>query len=253
MFALVYLAMVFWFGDSICRRFLRYSSTPQRIASAFLVGLLVSTWITYLGARGFANSSRPLVVGNLLFFLIAGGISFLLRRRDLKNGNSGNRSSDQTEALSDKRLDWATAAIFFVVAWWMMFSSFNMQAGKLQIANHQWSDFGPNVAIMQSFALGRNFPTEYPHFAGDRIRYHFLFYFQAVNLEYLGLNPAWSNNLLSVLSLVSMLIMVMALGYTIFRSRTVGRLGAALFFFHGSLAYISFLRSQGSINNAIRA
>src|SRR5262249_34634615 len=63
----------------------------------------------------------------------------------------------------------------------------------------------------------------------------------------------WSNNLLSVLSLVSMLIMVMALGYTIFRSRTVGRLGAALFFFHGSLAYISFLRSQGSINNAIRA
>src|SRR5262245_65243509 len=123
----------------------------------------------------------------------------------------------------------------------MMFSSFGMEAGRLQIANHQWSDFGPNVAIMQSFALGRNFPTEYPHFSGDRIRYHFLFYFQAGNLEYLGLNPAWSNNLLSVFSLVAMLVLVMSLGDLLFRSRAVGRIGAALFFFHGSLHYISYI------------
>jgi sugar lactone lactonase YvrE len=238
------------FGDAVSRRFLKYSSTPHRLASAVLVGLVLSSWITYLGARAFANSSRPLMAGNLLFFIIAGGIIFLLRRKGTRIDKS---SASESESLWDKRLDWATVAVFFVIAWWMMFSSFNMQAGKLQIANHQWSDFGPNVAIMQSFALGRNFPTEYPHFAGDRIRYHFLFYFQAGNLEYLGLNPAWANNLLSVLSLVSMLSMVMALGYSIFRSRAIGRIGAALFFFHGSLAYVSFLRSQESIGNAFKA
>src|SRR5262249_38048961 len=105
--------------------------------------------------------------------------------------------------------------------------------------------------IMQSFALGNNFPTEYPHFSGERIRYHFLFYFQAGNLEYLGLNPAWSNNLLSVFSLVSMLILVIALGELLFKSRAVGRLGAALFFFHGSLNYISFFRRQGSFSKAL--
>ena len=42
-----------------------------------------------------------------------------------------------------------------------------------------WNDFGPNLSLMQSFAMGHNFPTEYPHFIGEPIRYHFLFWFQA--------------------------------------------------------------------------
>ena len=72
----------------------------------------------------------------------------------------------------------------------MMFASFTSKGSKLQIANPEYSDFGPNTALMQSFAVGHNFPTEYPHYSGDRIRYHFLFYFQAGNLEFLGLDPA---------------------------------------------------------------
>src|SRR5262249_34395189 len=110
---------------------------------------------------------------------------------------------------------------------------------------------GPNIAIMQSFAMGHNFPTEYPHFSGDRIRYHFLFYFQAGNLEYLGLNAALSNNILSVMSLVAMLVLVMTLGELLFKSKAVGRLSAALFFFHGSLSYVLFLRNQGSLGKAV--
>jgi DNA-binding beta-propeller fold protein YncE len=106
---------------------------------------------------------------------------------------------------------------------------------------------------MQSFAVGHNFPTEYPHFSGDRIRYHFLFYFQAGNLEFLGLNPAWSLNLLSITTLVAMLIVVMTLGEMLFNSRAVGRLGSLLFFFFGSLSYVPFLHKQVSIRAAIEA
>jgi DNA-binding beta-propeller fold protein YncE len=106
---------------------------------------------------------------------------------------------------------------------------------------------------MQSFAVGHNFPTEYPHFSGDRIRYHFLFYFQAGNLEFLGLDPAWSLNLLSITTLVAMLIVVMTLGEVLFNSRTVGRLGSLLFFFFGSLSYVPFLHKQVSIRAAIEA
>jgi DNA-binding beta-propeller fold protein YncE len=135
----------------------------------------------------------------------------------------------------------------------MMFASFNSSGSKLQIANAQYSDFGPNTAIMQSFAVGHNFPTEYPHFSGDRIRYHFLFYFQAGNLEFLGLDPAWSLNLLSITTLVAMLILAMTLGEVIFSSRAVGRLGSFLFFFFGSLSYVPFLQKQGSVRAAIQA
>src|SRR5262245_22295041 len=235
------------FGDTICRRFCRFVSLPHRLAAAFLVGLLTSTWITYLAARLFAQTSRPLLLGNAAFFVIALTTIYLLRRKFREP------ESEQGPTLPSNRWDWIFIGVFLVFSWWMMFSSFNMQGGKLQIANHEWSDFGPNVALMQSFALGRNFPTEYPHFAGDRIRYHFLFYFQAGNLEYLGLNPAWSNNLLSILSLVSMLAMVMTLAFLLFKSHAVGRIAAALFFFHGSLAYVPFIRSRTSLTDAYKA
>ena len=134
-----------------------------------------------------------------------------------------------------------------------MFASFNTTGSKLQISNPEYSDFGPNTAIMQSFAVGHNFPTEYPHFSGDRIRYHFLFYFQAGNLEFLGLDPTWSLNLLSIITLVAMLMLVMALGEVLFDSRAVGRVGSALFFFFGSLSYIPFLHKQGSVRGAIQS
>src|SRR5437773_7206701 len=135
----------------------------------------------------------------------------------------------------------------------MMFASFNATGSKLQISNPQYSDFGPNTALIQSFAVGHNFPTEYPHFSGDRIRYHFLFYFQAGNLEFLGLDPAWSLNLLSITTLVAMLVIVMTLGEVLFDSRAVGRLGSLLFFFFGSLSYVPFLHKQASVRAAIQA
>jgi DNA-binding beta-propeller fold protein YncE len=250
-FALIYLLVMIILGDIVCRRFCRYVSTVHRWAMAFLAGLVLSTWATYLAARLFASSTKPLLYGNFLFFIVAIATIYLLNRK--KSRATEYDDSTTTEASKDNRLDWVATAVFFVVATWMMFSSLNMRAGNLQIANHQWSDFGPNIALMQSFAMGKNFPTEYPHFAGDRIRYHFLFYFQAGNLEYLGFNPALSNNILSVLSLVSMLLAVMALGSILFSSRAVGRIGAVLFFFHGSLAYMPFLRSQESLNGAVKA
>jgi DNA-binding beta-propeller fold protein YncE len=235
-------------GDLICRRFYSFVSLPHRLAAAFLSGLLTSTWFTYLAAMLFARSSKPLLWGNLLFFAASFGLILWLRQSTSKEQSRQAVSPVATEA---KRWDWILIGVFLLFVSWQMFSSFNMSDGKVQIANHQWSDFGSTVSIMQSFALGHNFPTEYPHFSGDRIRYHFLFYFQAGNLEYLGLNPALSNNILSILSLVSMLILVMTLGVVLFRSRAVGRIGAALFFFHGSLSFIPFLISQGSMGNAL--
>ena len=149
--------------------------------------------------------------------------------------------------------DWSLILGYLVLVSWMMFASFNTKGNKLEIANPEYSDFGPNTALMQSFAVGHNFPTAYPHFSGDRIRYHFLFYFQAGNLEFLGLDPAWSLNLLSISTIVAMLVIVMTLGEILFNSRAVGRVGSLLFFFFGSLSYVPFLRKQASVRAAIEA
>ena len=181
--------------------------------------------------------------GNVIFFISAAAVIFWLRSQPVKASADGTQI--ENSAIFEK-WDWVMVAIFLLFASWMMFSTFNVTEGVYHIGHHQFPDFGATVSIMQSFAEGRNFPTEYPHFAGERIRYHFLFYFQAGNLQYLGLDAALSNNILSVLSLTSLMALIMTLGYVLFNSRAAGRIGAVLFFFHGSLAFIPFLYQHKS-------
>src|SRR5207248_1900470 len=137
MLALIYLGLAIALGDLLCRRFYRFVSVPHRCAAAILVGILLSTWITYWAGLAFAHTSEPLLFSELLFYLQAG------------------------------------------------------------------------------------------------------------NLEFLGLNLAWSVDLLSVLGLTSTLALVMALGELLFNSRVVGRLGATLFFFHGSLQRVTNFLATG--------
>src|SRR3954465_9618913 len=259
MLALIYFALAALVGDFICRRFYQFESRAHRYAAAILVGLLVSSWFTYLAGLVFFWTSRPLLWANL-FFSVA-GIALLSwpkwKDRILKRTPEEAYLKGSNLYLPRPRgssiADWLLIAGYVVLVSWMMFASFNAKGGKLQIANPEYSDFGPNTALMQSFAVGHNFPTEYPHFSGDRIRYHFLFYFQAGNLEFLGLDPAWSLNLLSITTLVAMLVIVMTLGEVLFNSRAVGRLGSLLFFFFGSLSFVPFLQKQASVRAAIQA
>ena len=259
MLALIYFGLAICVGDFLCRRFYSFVSVAHRCAAAILVGLLVSSWFTYLAGLAFFWASRPLLWGNLLFFVTAVAVlSWPRWKRKIRSVETGTDLRHVSELCLPQPkgsgvADWLLIAGYIVLVSWMMFASFNSSGGKLRIANPEYSDFGPNTAIMQSFAVGHNFPTEYPHFSGDRIRYHFLFYFQAGNLEVLGLDPAWSLNLLSITTLVAMLVLVMVLGQVLFDSRAVGRLGSLLFFFFGSLSYIPFLQKQISVRAALQA
>lgn len=247
MLALVYLALAICLGERLCRRFYRFVSVPHRWAAAVLVGLLVSWWFTYLVGLAFAHTAKPLLWSNVLFFATASGAVFWLSRR------STQVCMIESRAQGSPLWDWLLLAIYFSAACWLMFATLNFKHGNLQIARNAYGDIGPNLAIAQSFAVGHNFPTQYPLFAGEQMRYHFLFYFGAGDLTFLGLNPGWSLNILSILSMVCMLALVMALGQLLFGSRVVGRIGSALFFFSGSLSFITFFHSQSSLPSAIRA
>ena len=260
MLALIYLALAICLGDFLCRRFYQFVSVPHRCATAVLVGLLISSWFTYLAGLAFARFWRPLLWGDALFFVTTIVLLSLPRwKHKIAKANRGETESQPSTALYLPRpkgsnwADWALITGYVILVSWMMFASFNTTGSKLQISNPEYSDFGPNTAIMQSFAVGHNFPTEYPHFSGDRIRYHFLFYFQGGNLEFLGLDPTWSLNGLSIMTIVAMLILVMALGEALFDSRAVGRVGSVLFFFFGSLSYVPFLHKQTSVRGATQA
>jgi len=208
----------------------------------FLVGVLLSTWITFLAAIAFHKTSQPLMAANLVFLVLFVGVVLLTRRWPAKMENER-----LTRPQGTLRWDLIWLGAFLIFATWLMFATLSFKNGQFQIAFKAWTDFGANVSVTQSFALGRNFPPEHPFFPGELIRYHFLFWFQTGNLEFLGLNPVWSINILSILSLLALLILIMTFGEVLFNSRVVGRIGALLFFFSSSLSYLPFLRSQTSI------
>ena len=252
MLALIYLALAVYLGDLLCRRFYRFVSVAHRLAAAVLVGLLASSWFTYLPALAFAHTAKPLLWADLSFFAAGVSVIFLLIRRSTRHLK---RSAVfiKPRVSGSAMWDWIMLAMYFALACWIMFSTFGYKDGKLLISDLVWTDFGPHTALIQSFVVGHNFPTQYPFFSGAPIRYHFLFFFQAANLEFLGLNMAWSLNILSAVTMVCMLALVMSLGQLLFNSRAIGRIGSAFFFFSGSLVSISFLRSQPSITQAWHA
>ncbi|PYL67587.1 MAG: hypothetical protein DMF20_03025 [Verrucomicrobia bacterium] len=245
MLALLYLATILMQGACVCRRLYGFNSVYHYIAASFLVGLVLSTWATYLFALAFAWSNTPLLGANILFFALAGLVIYKLRPRSAFNPK-----------LTDSRPSGSTVwdaffiGCFILAACYLMFGTLWLKDGNARMASVVWNDFGPNLSLMQSFAVGHNFPTEYPHYIGEPIRYHFLFWFQAGNLEFLGLNMAWALNLLSVFSLLAMLILIMTLGELLFQSRVVGRIAASLFFFPTTLSYVPFLQSQHSLSQA---
>ena len=286
MFALIYLFLLFLLGDAICRRFFSFISIQHRLAVAFLSGLLISTWITYAAALVFAHSTLTLLWANLIFLVIA--VAFILwLRRGVTSEQPGDGSlrklfkkivaatsvrvekSDQKEAttqdseipirfdadrrpVGNAKWDWACLIICLIFTCWLMFSTLNFSDGNFQFGLKGWSDFGANLSLSQSMAVGHNFPTEHPFLPGEFIRYHFLFWFQAANLSFLGLNLAWSINLLSVLSLMSLVVMIMTFAELLFSSRAVARISAIFFFFSSSsLSYVPFLWSQASLSGML--
>lgn len=248
MLAILYLAAATYFGDCVCRRFFPFISLQHRIATSFLVGVLLSTWITLLASIAFHKTSQPLIAANLLFLALFIGVVLITRRWPAKMENER-----LTRPQGTLRWDLIWLGAFLIFATWLMFATLSFKNGQFQIAFKAWTDFGANVSVTQSFALGRNFPPEHPFFPGELIRYHFLFWFQTGNLEFLGLNPVWSINILSMLSLLALLILIMTFGEVLFNSRVVGRIGALLFFFSSSLSYLPFLKSQASIRGALNS
>jgi len=73
MLALLYLALAIYLGDQLCRRCFRFISVAQRLASAVIVGVLVSSWFTYLASWMFRATARPVLWGDLCFFAVAIG------------------------------------------------------------------------------------------------------------------------------------------------------------------------------------
>ena len=213
------------------------------LPGAFGVGMLAFGWVTYLiaWAASAAGADKPLIYGNLL--TMAAGAVFLLGiyiQRYRKN----KRIFTDKGLVEDKQLFWKELIFFsvlFVFLTWIIFYVFYIKDGILYSGFTVFGDYAPHTAMMRSFSLQNNFPTQYPHFGGQDVKYHFMFQFLVGNLEFLGLRLDIAYNASSILALLGFLMLLYSIARRVVGSGKAGALTVILFFFRSALTFFQFL------------
>ena len=138
--------------------------------------------------------------------------------------------------------------LFTGVATFLMFYTCNLSDGILRAGFSTFSDLSPHTAMVSSFSKGFNFPTQYMHFSGDGIQYHFFFFFLAGMLEYLGLTIDLALNIPSIITMVCALELLGVLAVLLSRKKVAFVLAPVFVLFRSSFnvfCQIKELRATG--------
>ena len=248
MFGIIYLILCILTGMEAvgCLFPRRTAENGNRIwvilPTAFGTGVLMLTWAVYIISWMFsvcAGAEHPLFYGNLLVMTVATLVLAVLFKKKKKNIFPVAEGMLTRKWILRKEIILFTVVTVFVT--WMMFYVFHMKDGILYSGFSVFGDYAPHTAMMRSFSRGNNFPTQYPHYGGQDVKYHFMFQFLVGNLEYLGLRIDIGCNLVSILSLTGFLMILYAISYRMFHSFCAGASALVFFFFRSGTAFWQYL------------
>ena len=256
MIGILYLLLCFGVGWAICtlafpqlgsltktdylKRKISVSPFMILIPAWFCAGTLCLTWATYLLAYLNREAKEPLFAANLISLpaaaLVIALVAFLQIRK---------KSEKRTSFLCKEKKALQLEAMFLtatlVLAFVLMWTTFFVSSNQLYIGVSVFSDFSPHIGMIRSFSYGNNFPTTYPHYAGQDIRYHFMFQFLAGNLEYLGLRIDYAFNLPSMISFMTAFMLLYLLAVKITGKLGAGVLACLFFAFRSSKTLFTYL------------
>lgn len=255
------------------------------IPAGFVLGILFVTFLTYwtaLAMYQFVPQTMsvlyPANVVSLCLALYLGSLCWQkcyarrnpapaapVREAEPERRRLGGRSRAAAAAVPEKPrslapgftktigsvLFYVLSILFFTAAAAALFYySFHVSGNNICAGYSVFSDLSPHTALISSFAHGANFPTEYPHFPGDGIRYHFLFYFLCGNLNLLGLRIDNALNIPSIIMMVCCFILLGVLAVLLSGRRAAFFLSPVLVLFRSSYAIVSQIRSLASVQGA---
>lgn len=227
------------------------------LPAAFGTGVLMLTWAVYVVSWMFsvcAGAEHPLFYGNIIVMSVTVlcllGIFIRKRKRTEKMFPVSEKMISRKWILRKEILLFVVLTAFVTV---MMFYVFHMKDGLLYSGFSVYGDYAPHTAMMRSFSRGNNFPTQYPHYGGQDVKYHFMFQFLVGNLEYLGLRLDLGYNLVSIMSLSGFLMVLYGISYRMFRSFWAGAAAMVFFFFRSGTAFWQYLWENAKAGNLIQA
>ena len=239
------------------------------LPASFGVGTLLLTWVVYIISWFFSvigKVKNPLLYGNaigmagVLIFIILIEVQKYRSHSSLVRSNmeiglteqidqdrklkKKSRKFSMDNLITDKSRFKKELILFGLLAafiTYMTFYVFYMKEGILYSGLTVYGDYAPHTAMIRSFSMGNNFPTQYPHYGGADVKYHFMFQFLAGNLEYLGMRMDVAYNIVSLTSLTGFLMLLYQLALRITGKMCCGVLTIFLFFFRSGMAFFRFV------------
>ncbi len=258
MLSVLYLMIGVVFGYAVCEtlfpqfgkrvetsfdgRVLSLSSYFVRVPAWVLAGVIPLTWVSYLTAyvlKVKSGNENPLFTADIFAMVLLALVACLLLFLRFQKGKKGTLLSEKAKRI--KVSEWIFFGLLFVFVAELIFCTFFAYKGELNVGFSVYSDFAPHMGMIRSFSYGNNFPTGYSHFAGEDVKYHFLFQFLVGNLELLGMRVDFAFNLPSIFGIFATCMLLYALGVRLTGKRAVGFLTTVFFIFRSSPSFFRFL------------
>lgn len=265
MLAILYILLCVFFGCTLVRtlipdmrRFL-VACTPNKnimkyipermfiIPTGAIVGIMsasfVSYYITLILSYIITGSTTCKRIGLIATCVLLVYLTATFCLKFYKNASKKDKTASLVPSYKSKSgttwfYDIVIVAIF-VIATILFFYTYKIVNGNLEAGYSVFSDLSPHTAMTSSFGVGFNFPTQYMHFSGDGIQYHFFFYYFCGVLQYLGLSLDFAINLPSIISMVSALTLLGLLAVLLTGRRLAFFFSPILVLFRSSLNFFS--------------
>ncbi len=212
------------------------------IPFAGFAGTMLLSWMTYIPACVLRTVPKPLTTADIvacavaLLFDIA--VVYFKRKSFLNSFLSIFRNCGITEIV--------VIILSAVIGSLIMISAFYLKDNEYYVGMSVFGDFATHLDMIRSFAYGDNFPTQYSHFAGADLKYHFMYQFFVGNLEHLGMRLDLAFNLPSIFFFTSVCMLLYAYAVKITGRKAVGTISVILFLFRSSPAFWLFVSKAGN-------
>ena len=231
-------------------------TAPAGSVTGMLIVTTFNYYATLILSRFFTNGDfckrlSVLITFAVFVVLIATNLTLCLRRDPASKENS---SIPEYKNTIGSTIYYGLCTVAFTVASaFLMFYTYRISGGELLAGYSTFSDLSPHTAMVSSFGIGFNFPTQYMHFSGDGIQYHFFFYFLCGMLEYLGLPLDWAINIPSMVVMVSAFELMGLISVLLFRRRASFAVAPVLVLFRSSLNVFIHIKELTSSGLSLKA
>ncbi|MBO7424218.1 MAG: hypothetical protein J6U23_00945 [Clostridiales bacterium] len=188
-----------------------------KVPAGIITGISIATFLTYYASLGFSyvltRKQTAITAGTAVVTVIMCYMIFMFIDKERKKKKEANPKIPNFDNSIKNTLFYGISIVLFTtVASFLFFYTFRISDGMLINGYSVFSDLSPHTAMTSSFSVGSNFPTQYMHYSGDGIQYHFFFYFFCGILGFLGFPIDYAINVPSIIAMVCCFMLLGLLG-----------------------------------------